>query len=86
MRKAKNIKDFDYYIDEYMYYCRSRKLRPKTMQSYEQTLRLFERWCKEEEGIAEPNQVREAILIKSLDLFWIGGLYCLDNYTFAFLK
>lgn len=38
MRKTKVEKDFDYYIEEYMYYCRSRKLRPKTMNSYEQTL------------------------------------------------
>ena len=36
-------RDFDYWIDEYMYNCRSRKLRPKTMISYEQSLRLFER-------------------------------------------
>ena len=48
MKKTKTIRDFDYYIDEYMYHCRSRKLRPKTMSSYEQTLRLFERWCLEE--------------------------------------
>ena len=34
MKKKQLIRDFDYYIDEYMYNCRSRKLRPKTMQSY----------------------------------------------------
>ena len=51
MKKHRQIRDFDYWIDEYMYHCRSRKLRPKTMQSYEQTLRLFERWCREEENI-----------------------------------
>ena len=38
MKKNVYSKDFDYYIDEYMYNCRSRKLRPKTMMSYEQTL------------------------------------------------
>ena len=41
MKKKHLNRDFDYYIDEYMYNCRSRKLRPKTMNSYEQTLRLF---------------------------------------------
>ena len=40
--------DFDYCIDDYMVYCHSRQLREKTMSSYEQTLRLFERWCAEE--------------------------------------
>ena len=39
---------FDRQIDEYMVYCRSKQLREKTMASYEQTLRLFERWCKEQ--------------------------------------
>ena len=31
-------------IDAYMANCHSRKLRPKTMDSYEQTLRLFAKW------------------------------------------
>ena len=55
MKKKRFKRDFDYWIDEYMYKCRSRKLRPKTMISYEQTLRLFERWCLEEANITEPS-------------------------------
>ena len=39
---------FDWQIGEYMVYCRSRQLREKTMNSYEQALRLFERWCVEQ--------------------------------------
>ena len=62
MRKKQFKRDFDYYIDEYMYNCRSRKLRPKTMISYEQTLRLFERWCLEEANITEPSQVLESTI------------------------
>ena len=38
----------DYQICEYMVCCRSRQLREKTMNSYEQSLRLFERWCREQ--------------------------------------
>ena len=56
MKKNRFKRDFDYYIDEYMYNCRSRKLRPKTMISYEQSLRLFERWCLEEIEITEPGR------------------------------
>ena len=52
-------KDFDYYIDEYLYYCQSRRLRPKTLNSYEQALRLFERWCSESEGLTSPSGVKE---------------------------
>lgn len=57
---AKNMvkKDFDFYIDEYMCDCQSRRLRPKTMNSYEQTLRLFERWIREHEGLESPSEVR----------------------------
>ena len=36
-------KDFDWLTDEFMLYCRSTQLRKKTMLSYEQTLRLFEK-------------------------------------------
>ena len=50
MKRSKSVRDFDFYIDEYMYNCQSRKLRKKTLQAYEQTLRLFERWCISETG------------------------------------
>ena len=30
--------EFDKHINEYMVYCHSRQLRPKTMHSYESTL------------------------------------------------
>ena len=43
--------DFDWQTNEFMLYCRTTQLREKTMLSYEQTLRLFEKWCKEEQDI-----------------------------------
>jgi site-specific recombinase XerD len=52
---------FDWQIDEFMIYCRSRQLREKTMLSYEQTLRLFERWCKEQLNIEEVDKVTESV-------------------------
>ena len=39
---------FEWQIDEFLIYCQSKQLRPKTTQSYEQALRLFARWCEEE--------------------------------------
>lgn len=59
MKKEMVKQDFDFYIDEYMYHCQSRRLRPKTMNSYEQSLRLFERWAREQEGIERPAEVKE---------------------------
>ena len=47
----------EYQIDEFMIYCRSRELRAKTLESYEHTLRLFERWCNDELNITQVDQV-----------------------------
>ena len=77
MKKKRFKRDFDYWIDEYMYNCRSRKLRPKTMISYEQTLRLFERWCQEEANITEPEQVLETAI-----RHYICSLQERGKYTF----
>ena len=77
MQKKRIVKDFDFYIDEYMYCCRSKRLRPKTMQSYEQTLRLFERWCLEEENIAVPEEVSEQVIRR-----YICSLQDRGKYTF----
>lgn len=49
--------DFDWQIDEFMVYCRSTQLRPQTMKRYEQTLRLFERWCLEQMDITTVDKV-----------------------------
>ena len=54
--------DFDWQIDEFMVYCRSAQLRDKTMKSYEQTLRLFERWCYEQMNITTVDKVTEAVI------------------------
>ena len=40
--------DFDWQTNEFMLYCRTTQLREKSMMAYEQSLKLFERWCMEE--------------------------------------
>ena len=37
--------DFDWQINEFMLYCRTTQLREKSMMAYEQSLKLFQRWC-----------------------------------------
>lgn len=54
--------DFDWQTNEFMLYCRTTQLREKTMLSYEQTLRLFEKWCKEEQGITSVDKVNENVI------------------------
>ena len=42
-----------------MKYCHSRQLRPKTMLSYEQTLRLFFAWLEEQKGISQVEAIKD---------------------------
>lgn len=54
--------EFNKHINEYMVYCHSRQLRPKTMHSYEGTLRLFEKWCRDEMGIEDVDKITESTI------------------------
>lgn len=53
---------FDWQIDEFMIFCRSTQLRERTLTSYEQALRLFQRWCDEQMGIVDVDQVSESVV------------------------
>ncbi len=68
---------FDYQIDEFMVYCRSRELRMKTIESYEHTLRLFERWCNDELHITQVDEVTEGVIRR-----YITNLQERGKYTF----
>ena len=69
--------DFDWQINEFMVYCRSTQLREKSMASYEQTLRLFERWCADELRIFTVDKVTEPVIRK-----YINDLQERGKYTF----
>ena len=69
--------DFDWQINEFMIYCRSTQLRERTMYSYEQTLRLFERWCADELKIYSVDKVTENVIRK-----YINDLQERRKYTF----
>ena len=71
----------EYQIDEFMIYCRSRELRAKTLESYEHTLRLFERWCNDELNITQVDQVTESVIRR-----YITNLQERGKYTFSFLS
>lgn len=68
---------FDYCIDEFMVYCHSKQLREKTLNSYEQALRLFERWCKEQMDIDDVSKVTESVIRR-----YINDLQERGKYTF----
>lgn len=78
--------DFDWEIDEFLVYCRSAQLRPKTMKSYEQTLRLFERWCREQQGIETVDKVTESVIrhyIQDLQERGKYSFYADENHNLA---
>lgn len=66
---------FDYQIDEFMVYCRSKQLREKTMVSYEQSLRLFQRWCEDEMNVVEVDKVNESMMRRYINDLQERGKY-----------
>ena len=69
--------DFDWQIDEFMIYCRSKQLREKTMLSYEQALRLFQRWCREQLNITQVDQITEGVIRRYISDLLERGKYTL---------
>ena len=67
--------DFDFQLDDFMLFCRTQQLRPKTMASYEQTLRLFQKWLKDELQIETVDKVTEPIIRKYIDDLMERGKY-----------
>lgn len=45
-------------IDEYLTECEIRKYTPRTLRSYRINLNLFARWCEEEKGITEMDEIK----------------------------
>jgi integrase/recombinase XerD len=70
---------FHHSIALFMDYCQSKQLRPKTMASYEQTLKLFARWMEEEKRIARAEEVTEQHVRE-----YIIDLQKRGKYTFCF--
>ena len=66
---------FDYQLDEFMLFCRSRQLREKTMNSYEQTLRLFERWCFEQFNVNRVDKITESVVRRYINDLMERGKY-----------
>lgn len=70
--------DMERIIALYMDDCHSRQLRPKTMQSYEQALRLFNSWVGERHGVTQVEEVKD-VHIRS----YINDLQTRGKYTFS---
>ena len=58
--------------------CRRRQLRPKTMLSYEQALKLFAAWLKESEGVLQVEKIEEKHISR-----YVLELQTRGKYTFC---
>ena len=67
--------NMNFQIEEFMVFCKAAYLRPKTMNSYEQTLRLFERWCDESLGITSVNDINEGVIRRYIENLMARGKY-----------
>ena len=74
-------KELAWQIEEFMIYCKCKDLRRKTMKSYEQTLRLFERWSKDTLDVCYVDDVSENVIRRYItDLQERGKYtYCADD-------
>ena len=68
-------------IDAYLEYGMSKQLREKTLVSYEQTLRLFGVWLREEMGICDVEKIRDITIRKYILDLQTRGKYtaCADE-------
>lgn len=53
------MEKIDYEVDDFMNYCDYKGLSPKSVRSYEQTLRLFIRYLKDECNITSIGEIKE---------------------------
>ena len=66
---------FDWQIEEFMVYCQSKQLRPKTIASYDQALRLFQRWCEDSRRISKVDDVTEGDVRRYINELQQRGKY-----------
>ena len=74
-------KDFDWQTNEFMLYCRTTQLREKSMMAYEQSLKLFGRWCMDEMSIFTVDKVTENVIRR-----YIMELQERGKYTFCIVS
>lgn len=75
--------DMNRMIGLFMDYCHSKQLRPRTLLSYEQALKLFAVWLKESEGVQDVERVREGHIRRYIMELQSRGKHtaCIDQRT-----
>lgn len=69
------MEKIDYEVDDFMNYCDYKGLSPKSMRSYEQTLRLFIRYLKDECNITSTGEIKEQTIKQYISSIKERGKY-----------
>lgn len=59
-KEVKDLKltELEFFLEDFLIYCQSKNLSQKTLSSYEQSLKLFIQYLKNEHEIEDPNKVK----------------------------
>jgi integrase/recombinase XerD len=52
------LTELEFFLEDFLIYCQSKNLAPKTLSPYEQSLKLFIVFLKNEHGIDDPKYVK----------------------------
>ncbi len=75
--------EFFYQIEDYLVYCKTKGLSEKTIKSYEQSLRLFARYCEDEHKIEMAQKVTKKVIVEYLNYVRDRGKYTVVAEEFS---
>jgi integrase/recombinase XerD len=77
------MREFDYHLDNFMLYCTSKRLSPKTMRSYEQSLGLFLIYMEQEHGIDKIEKIKTLHIRNYISYLKDRGKYTVTNNVYS---
>lgn len=75
--------EFFYQIEDYLVYCKTKNLSNKTIKSYEQSLRMFAKYCEDKHNIQTASKVTTKVIVEYLAYVKDRGKYTVvsDEFT-----
>lgn len=75
--------EFFFQIEDYLVYCKTKGLAVKTIKSYEQSLRLFAKYCEDKHRIENVNELSGKIIVEYLTYVKDRGKYAVVTEEFT---
>lgn len=73
------VSELDFYLEDFLAFCQSKGLSPKTISSYDQSLKLFTAYLKHEHGVERIQEVRPGHLRQYIVYVQTRGKYTVVN-------